>query len=119
MTLSPGPASDRASHRPDGRREEAQEPLIALEGVSRRYGVLTALHNLHLTIAPGEFFSLVGASGCGKTTTLRLIAGFDQPQEGRILLQGRDLTGAPPHRRPVNLVFQNYALFPHLNVCWW
>ena len=116
MTLSPGPASDRASHRPDGRREETQEPVIALEGVSRRYGVLTALHNLHLTIAPGEFFSLVGASGCGKTTTLRLIAGFDQPQEGRILLQGHDLTGAPPHRRPVNLVFQNYALFPHLNV---
>ncbi|MEB3304768.1 MAG: ABC transporter ATP-binding protein [Cyanobacteriota bacterium] len=92
------------------------EPVIALEGVSRRYGALTALHNLTLTIAPGEFFSLVGTSGCGKTTTLRLIAGFDQPQEGRILLQGRDLTGAPPHRRPVNLVFQNYALFPHLNV---
>lgn len=92
------------------------EPVIALQGVSRRYGALTALHPLHLSIAPGEFFSLVGASGCGKTTTLRLIAGFDQPQEGRILLQGRDLTGAPPHRRPVNLVFQNYALFPHLSV---
>jgi spermidine/putrescine transport system ATP-binding protein len=90
--------------------------VIALEGVSRRYGALTALHNLTLTITPGEFFSLVGTSGCGKTTTLRLIAGFEQPQEGRILLQGRDLTGAPPHRRPVNLVFQNYALFPHLNV---
>lgn len=92
------------------------EPVIALEGVSRSYGALNALHNLNLAIAPGEFFSLVGASGCGKTTTLRLIAGFDRPQEGRILLQGCDLTTAPPHRRPVNLVFQNYALFPHLNV---
>jgi spermidine/putrescine transport system ATP-binding protein len=90
--------------------------VIALEGVSRRYGALNALQSVSLSIAAGEFFSLVGASGCGKTTTLRLIAGFDQPQVGRILLQGRDLTGAPPHRRPVNLVFQNYALFPHLSV---
>ncbi len=92
------------------------ETVIALEGVSRRYGPTLAVEDVSLAIAKGEFFSLVGASGCGKTTTLRLIAGFDQPQQGRILLQGRDLTAAPPHRRPVNLVFQNYALFPHLNV---
>ncbi|MEB3318048.1 MAG: ABC transporter ATP-binding protein [Cyanobacteriota bacterium] len=90
--------------------------MIHLERVSRRFGALVALREVSLSIGPGEFFSLLGASGCGKTTTLRLIAGFDQPQEGRIWLGGKDLTQAPPHRRPVNLVFQNYALFPHLNV---
>ncbi len=90
--------------------------MISLCNVSRRYGELAALENLSLAIGAGEFFSLLGPSGCGKTTTLRLIAGFDRPQAGRILLQGRDLTEAPPHRRPVNLVFQNYALFPHLSV---
>ena len=90
--------------------------VIELRNVSRRYGELAALEDLSLGIGAGEFFSLLGPSGCGKTTTLRLIAGFDRPQAGRILLQGRDLTEAPPHRRPVNLVFQNYALFPHLSV---
>ena len=77
---------------------------------------MAAVDDLSLAIGAGEFFSLLGPSGCGKSTTLRLIAGFDRPQAGRIFLQGRDLTEAPPHRRPVNLVFQNYALFPHLNV---
>ncbi|MFM7634837.1 MAG: ABC transporter ATP-binding protein, partial [Cyanobacteriota bacterium] len=91
-------------------------PVIALHGLSRRYGEQVALEGLELAIGAGEFFSLLGPSGCGKTTTLRLIAGFDRPDRGRILLQGRDLTEAPAHRRPVNLVFQNYALFPHLNV---
>ncbi|MFZ0407918.1 MAG: ABC transporter ATP-binding protein [Cyanobium sp.] len=90
--------------------------VIVLRNISRRYGDLVALEDFSLAIGSGEFFSLLGPSGCGKTTTLRLIAGFDRPQAGRILLQGRDLTEAPPHRRPVNLVFQNYALFPHLSV---
>jgi len=90
--------------------------VIALHGLSRRFGEQVALEGLELAIGAGEFFSLLGPSGCGKTTTLRLIAGFDRPDRGRILLQGRDLTEAPAHRRPVNLVFQNYALFPHLNV---
>jgi spermidine/putrescine transport system ATP-binding protein len=90
--------------------------VIALENLSRRYGDHVALENLNLAVGAGEFFSLLGPSGCGKTTTLRLIAGFDRPDRGRVLLQGRDLTQAPPHRRPVNLVFQNYALFPHLSV---
>jgi len=90
--------------------------VIALHQVSRSFGDRTAVDNLSLAIAPGEFFSLLGPSGCGKTTTLRLIAGFDRPDRGRVLLQGNDLTETPPHRRPVNLVFQNYALFPHLSV---
>ena len=90
--------------------------VIALENVSRRYGSVNAVHDLSLVIGPGEFFSLLGASGCGKTTTLRLIGGFEQPNSGRVRLLGLDVTEAPPHRRPVNTVFQNYALFPHLNV---
>ena len=90
--------------------------VIGLHQVCRRFGESAAVEDLSLSIAAGEFFSLLGPSGCGKTTTLRLIAGFERPQAGRILLQGRDLTEAPPHRRPVNLVFQNYALFPHLSV---
>jgi ABC-type Fe3+/spermidine/putrescine transport system ATPase subunit len=90
--------------------------VIALQGVSRSYGHPCAVADLSLTVGAGEFFSLLGPSGCGKTTTLRLIAGFERPDGGRILLQGRDHTASPPHRRPVNLVFQNYALFPHLNV---
>jgi spermidine/putrescine transport system ATP-binding protein len=90
--------------------------VISLRNVCRRYGERAAVDDLSLTIGAGEFFSLLGPSGCGKTTTLRLIAGFERPQSGRILMQGHDLTEAPPHRRPVNLVFQNYALFPHLSV---
>lgn len=90
--------------------------VVALENVSRSFGGLFALRELSLSIAAGEFFSLLGPSGSGKSTTLRLIAGFERPDAGRILLQGRDLTEAPPHRRPVNTVFQNYALFPHLSV---
>lgn len=77
---------------------------------------VTAVHAVNLQIMPGEFFTLLGASGCGKTTTLRLIAGFEQPTRGQILLQGQPITQSPPYRRAVNTVFQNYALFPHLSV---
>ncbi len=105
----------RAAYQEDGCAADVQE-VIALVDVTRRYGPQTGINSLNLTVRAGEFFSLLGPSGCGKTTTLRLIAGFDQPDSGRILLQGHDLTQAPPHRRPVNLVFQNYALFPHLTV---
>jgi spermidine/putrescine transport system ATP-binding protein len=84
--------------------------------VSKRFGDVTAVDDVSLGIRQGEFFSLLGPSGCGKTTTLRMIAGFERPDDGRILIGGDDVTETPPHRRPVNTVFQSYALFPHLTV---
>jgi spermidine/putrescine transport system ATP-binding protein len=89
---------------------------VTLEGLVKRFGAVTAVDGIDLDIPAGEFFSLLGPSGCGKTTTLRLIGGFERPDRGRILLDGRDMAHTPPHRRPVNTVFQSYALFPHLNV---
>jgi len=89
---------------------------IALEGVSKRFGKAAAVRDVNLTIHEGEFFALLGPSGCGKTTTLRMIAGFETPDEGRILLLGEDVTTVLPSRRPVNMVFQQYALFPHMSI---
>jgi spermidine/putrescine transport system ATP-binding protein len=89
---------------------------IQLLELTKRFAEVTAVDAIDLDIPGGEFFSLLGPSGCGKTTTLRLIAGFERPSEGRILLDGADVAYTPPHRRNVNTVFQNYALFPHLNV---
>src|SRR5205807_10283496 len=89
---------------------------IALESVSKRFGGIGAVDDVSLAIADGEFFSLLGPSGCGKTTTLRIVAGFETPDEGRIVLQGRDVTSVPANRRPVNMVFQQYALFPHMSI---
>src|SRR6266581_4847860 len=89
---------------------------IALEGVSRRFGNVAAVNDVTLAIREGEFFSLLGPSGCGKTTTLRMIAGFEAPDEGRIMLRGKDVTSVSPNRRPVNMVFQQYALFPHMSI---
>src|SRR5919201_5221172 len=89
---------------------------IALEGVNKRFGKVEAVCDVTLTIGEGEFFSLLGPSGCGKTTTLRMIAGFETPDEGRIVLQGRDVTSLPANRRPLNMVFQQYALFPHMSI---
>ncbi len=89
---------------------------IALEGVSKRFGKAEAVRNVTLAIHEGEFFSLLGPSGCGKTTTLRMIAGFEVPDEGRILLQGKDVTSVFSNRRAVNMVFQQYALFPHMSI---
>ena len=91
-------------------------PVLSLDRLERRYGEQQALAGISLSVAPGEFFTLLGPSGCGKSTTLRLIGGFEQPSAGRIRLQGRDVTALPPQRRPVNTVFQQYALFPHLSV---
>jgi len=84
--------------------------------LTKEFGELTAVDAIDLRVPGGEFFSLLGPSGCGKTTTLRMIAGFEQPTSGRILLDGADVAFTPPHKRNVNTVFQNYALFPHLNV---
>ena len=89
---------------------------IALEGVSKRFGRAEAVRGVTLEIGEGEFFSLLGPSGCGKTTTLRMIAGFEVPDEGRIVLQGKDVTSVFSNRRPVNMVFQQYALFPHMTI---
>jgi putrescine transport system ATP-binding protein len=91
-------------------------PLLRIDAVVKKFGVLRAVDRLSLDIRAGEFFALLGPSGCGKTTLLRMLAGFETPDEGRILLDGRDIAPVLPHQRPVNMMFQNYALFPHLNV---
>jgi putrescine transport system ATP-binding protein len=96
--------------------DSTERPLLRIEDLSKRFGGGAAVDQLSLNIYQGEFFALLGPSGCGKTTLLRLIAGFERPDSGRILLDGVDLADVPPYRRPVNMMFQNYALFPHLNV---
>jgi putrescine transport system ATP-binding protein len=96
--------------------DAAARPLLRLEAVSKTFGGFVAVDQVSLDIYEREFFALLGPSGCGKTTLLRMLAGFEQPSGGRILLDGVDLAGVPPHRRPVNMMFQNYALFPHLTV---
>ncbi len=91
-------------------------PLVRFQGVTKRFGDQAAVNDVSLDIYPGEFFALLGPSGCGKTTLMRMLAGFESLDAGRITLNGEDLAGAPPHRRPVNMMFQSYALFPHLTV---
>ncbi|MCG0286832.1 ABC transporter ATP-binding protein [Streptomyces sp. PSAA01] len=90
--------------------------MIRIHAVTRRFGEVTALDGVSLQIEEGEFFALLGPSGCGKTTLLRVLAGFETPDSGTVTLDGQDLLGVPAHRRPVNLMFQSYALFPHMNV---
>ena len=94
----------------------APAPFVRIEGVSKRFGTFLAVDDVSLTIAKGEIFGLLGGSGCGKTTLLRMLAGFEEPTEGRIWLDGQDMTGVPPYERPVNMMFQSYALFPHMTV---
>lgn len=91
-------------------------PIIRFEGVTKRFGPVLAVDNVSLDVGEGEFFALLGPSGCGKTTLLRMLAGFEVPSEGRILIDGEDVSRVPPNRRPVNMVFQNYAVFPHMSV---
>lgn len=91
-------------------------PLLRIEGVAKSFGNFRAVDRLSLDVRAGEFFALLGPSGCGKTTLLRMLAGFETPDEGRILLGGNDIAPVLPHERPVNMMFQNYALFPHLSV---
>jgi len=96
--------------------DRALQPLLRIEGLTKRFGADAAVDGLSLDIYQGEFFALLGPSGCGKTTLLRLITGFERANAGRIVLDGVDLAPVPPHRRPVNMMFQSYALFPHLTV---
>jgi spermidine/putrescine ABC transporter ATP-binding subunit len=96
--------------------DPAERPFIRFENVTKRFGDFTAVNNLSLDIYEREFFSLLGPSGCGKTTLMRMLAGFEEPTEGHILLQGRDISGTPPYKRPTNMMFQSYALFPHMTV---
>jgi putrescine transport system ATP-binding protein len=91
-------------------------PLLRIEAVVKKFGVFRAVDRLSLDIRAGEFFALLGPSGCGKTTLLRMLAGFETPDQGRILLHGRDIAQVLPHQRPINMMFQSYALFPHLTV---
>ncbi len=92
------------------------QPAIAVEGITKRFGSVVALDGVTVSVAPGELFFLLGPSGCGKTTLLRILAGLEQPDAGRIYFAGRDVTGLPPHERGAPMVFQNYALWPHLRV---
>jgi spermidine/putrescine transport system ATP-binding protein len=90
--------------------------IIRFEGITKRFGKVTAVENVNLEVREGEFFALLGPSGCGKTTLLRMLAGFETPTEGRILIDGNDVAQLPPNKRPVNMVFQSYAVFPHMTV---
>jgi putrescine transport system ATP-binding protein len=92
------------------------KPYIQFKDVTKRFGDFVAVNNLTLSIYEREFFALLGASGCGKSTLMRMLAGFEEPTSGQILLDGQDLRGIPPYRRPVNMMFQSYALFPHMSV---
>ncbi|MER8494386.1 ABC transporter ATP-binding protein [Mesorhizobium sp. M1312] len=94
----------------------APRTLLAIDKVSKNFGRVTAVDGISLDIRENEFFALLGPSGCGKTTLLRMLAGFETPNHGRILLDGRDIARTPPNKRPVNLMFQSYALFPHMSV---
>jgi putrescine transport system ATP-binding protein len=96
--------------------DPAAKPLVRFDEVTKRFGGVTAVDRLSLDVYEGEFFALLGPSGCGKTTLMRMVAGFEAPDEGRILLAGENLASLPPYRRPVNMMFQSYALFPHLSV---
>jgi putrescine transport system ATP-binding protein len=98
------------------RSDPSAPPVVRFQAVSKRFSGVSAVAALSLDIFQGEFFALLGPSGCGKTTLLRLLAGLEMPDEGRVLLDGNDLAPVPPHRRAVNMMFQNYALFPHLDV---
>jgi len=102
--------------RPRGAIVLDEPPSVELRAVTKRFGEVVAVDGVSLAVAPGEFLTLLGPSGCGKTTTLRIIAGFEPPTAGEVLIDGEEMGSRPPHRRPVNTVFQHYALFPHLSV---
>ncbi len=109
MKTEPGPGSAPIV-------EPVSTPYVRIEGVSKNYGSVLAVNDVSLDIKKGEIFCLLGASGCGKTTLLRMLAGFETPTSGRLWIDGVDVTSLPPYERPVNMMFQSYALFPHLSV---
>src|ERR1700746_2888553 len=113
MDVAAGLASPAPTFEP---AKTAEAPLLRIDGVVKNFGSFRAVNGVSLDIRAGEFFALLGPSGCGKTTLLRMLAGFETPDAGRILLGGRDIAQVLPHERPVNMMFQNYALFPHLSV---
>jgi len=94
----------------------AEQAVIEFRNVTKRFGDVVAVADNNLAVRPGEFLSILGPSGCGKTTSLRMMAGFEQPTSGDVIIRGQNVTGVPAYRRPVNMVFQHYALFPHLSV---
>jgi spermidine/putrescine transport system ATP-binding protein len=108
--------TERTPEAGEVRRGPDRGVAVELSGVTKRFGEVAAVDDLTLEIYEGEFFSLLGPSGCGKTTTLRMIAGFEEPTRGTISVAGEPMRGVPPYRRPVNTVFQSYAVFPHMNV---
>ena len=99
-----------------GTTEESVTSAVTIQGVTKRFDDVVAVDNIDLEIADGEFFAMLGPSGCGKTTTLRMIAGLEFPTQGSLKIFGEEVGTLPPNKRPVNTVFQNYALFPHMNV---
>lgn len=96
--------------------EADKEPFVRIENVTKKFGNFVAIDNISLNIFEREFYALLGPSGCGKTTLLRMLAGFEIPTSGRIIIDGEDMSKVPPHKRPVNMMFQSYALFPHMTV---
>src|SRR5579859_7551061 len=116
MTEEPADSATQADSPQSLPRTAPGTSLLRIESVVKTFGGFRAVDALSLDIQAGEFFALLGPSGCGKTTLLRMLAGFERPDAGRILLDGKDIAQVPPHQRPVNMMFQSYALFPHLNV---
>jgi putrescine transport system ATP-binding protein len=106
----------RAEERKAPWKDPRAEPYIRIDDVSKKFGEFVAVNDVSLSIYRGEIFCLLGGSGCGKTTLLRMLAGFETPTEGRIFIDGQDMAGVPPYKRPVNMMFQSYALFPHMTV---
>ena len=104
-------------HKDGQQKKEVKPPLLVIKNLSKSYipGVL-AVDDVNLTVNKGEIFALLGSSGCGKSTLLRMLAGFEKPTSGKIILDGQDLSNVPPYKRPVNMMFQSYALFPHMTV---
>jgi putrescine transport system ATP-binding protein len=106
----------RADERREPWKDPRAEPYIRIEEVTKKFGDFVAVNNVSLNIYRGEIFCLLGGSGCGKTTLLRMLAGFERPSSGRIFIDGQNMEGVPPYERPVNMMFQSYALFPHMTV---